>query len=818
LFNLPFALITLIDAERQWLKSAEGMAQGSEHPRNVSFCAHAILDPSKPLIVSDATQDPRFTANPLVTGSTGIRFYAGVPILNEAGEALGAFCILDVQARSLSTDDIEDLEGLAFSVSKLIQADTAALKWRESEENHRWAVALSPQSLWTANSEGKIIQAGDRLLAMLGATLEQVHGTGWTRYLAPEERDEVTRAWDCSVRTGLPLDIEFRFFLKDGSPHWFRSRAMPRYDPSGKIVRWYGTIEDVTDRKMAELALKQREDRLETVLESTTDLVAFYDTNWRITYMNSALKEMQQLREMMGKVIWEAMPELQGTELEHHLLSAKATNEPRQFEWFSSILNAWIEVNAYPTPEGLSVFLRNVNEVHQLQHERRNAQQRLIFQASHDALTGLPNRMRLHDQLTGLLAGATQPSSFTLMVLGLDSFKAVNDTLGPAIGDKLLQQVAERLRQNAPRGTRVARLGGDEFSILQTGLVDPQQVVTSASALIEVIGKPYEVDGNTILVSASIGMAVAPEDGASPDQLLRAAGIALYRAKEEARGTWRLFAPDMQQRLEERERLRLGLSSALARQEFILFYQPLIDLPSGRVGGFEALLRWKHPLRGFVSPTEFIPAAEESGLIVPMGTWILRQACQEAMRWPGEIRVAVNLSPVQFRAPDLPKTVSSILEETGLPPGRLKLEITEAVLLQDSEANLATLHALRQIGVLLVLDDFGTGYSSLGYLQRFPFDKLKVDQSFVRHLIERQESQAIVQSILGLAKALKIGTTAEGVETQKQLDWLLDAGCGQAQGYLFSRPMPADNILPFLSLAEGNSKPGKCPTIPIVTS
>ncbi|EFH11482.1 putative bifunctional diguanylate cyclase/phosphodiesterase, partial [Teichococcus cervicalis] len=369
---------------------------------------------------------------------------------------------------------------------------------------------------------------------------------------------------------------------------------------------------------------------------------------------------------------------------------------------------------------------------------------------------------------------------------------------GPAAGDALLRQAAQRLAEGGMAGELLAHLGGEDFALLLPGPVTAEAAERRAELALRAIAQPFFVEGSVAMLGLSIGIALSPRHGAGADALLQAASIAMQRAREEGRGGIRPFHPGMLQRLEQRQRLRQDLRAALQRGEFSLAYQPLIDLPSGRVGGFEALMRWQHPRCGAVSPAEFIPVAEESGLIVAMGAWALRTACATAAGWPEGMRVAVNLSPAQFRSPGLVETVRQALDGAGLAPGRLKLEITESVLLQDSAANLAMLHALRDLGVMVVLDDFGTGYASLSYLQRFPFHKLKIDQLFVRRLIERDDSRKIVTSILGLARALGIGTTAEGVESQEQLDWLAREGCGQVQGFLLGRPMPPEAVAGYL--------------------
>jgi len=427
--------------------------------------------------------------------------------------------------------------------------------------------------------------------------------------------------------------------------------------------------------------------------------------------------------------------------------------------------------------------------------ERKQAEARIAYMAHHDALTDLPNRVLFHDRLAELLARVRRRGeSLAIHCLDLDHFKGVNDTLGHPIGDELLQAVAQRLGQCLRDSDMVARLGGDEFAVVQFPLTSPHEAGALANKLIEVVSRPYEVHGHEFVVGASIGIALAPGDGEAADVLLRNADMALYRAKAEGRGSAHFFEPEMDRRIQARRMLELDLRKAFANGEFELFYQPLINLNANAVSGFEALLRWRHAERGMIAPAEFIPLAEEIGLIVPLGEWVLRKACTEAMRWPAELKVAVNLSSAQFRSRGVVKAVLTALAYSRLPANRLELEITESVLLGETEANLATLHQLREIGVRISMDDFGTGYSSLSYLRSFPFDKIKIDRSFVKELSERPDCVAIIRAVAGLGMSLGIATTAEGIETPEQLERVRAEGCTEVQGYLFSPPRPASEL------------------------
>ena len=378
--------------------------------------------------------------------------------------------------------------------------------------------------------------------------------------------------------------------------------------------------------------------------------------------------------------------------------------------------------------------------------------------------------------------------------LDLDQFKAVNDTFGHHAGDKLLKIVAERLCGLVRETDTIARMGGDEFVIVQAPIADPADATSLAQRVIKLLSEPYDIDGHQAVIGASIGISVGPGDGTSPDKLLRNADLALYRAKGDGRGTFRFFEPVMDLQMQTRRLMEQDLRKALPAGEFELHYQPVVNLASNEISGFEALIRWNHPTKGLISPASFIPLAEEIGFIVPMGEWVIRQACATAAQWPDHLHIAVNISAVQFRNPGLMQVIIGALAASGLHPTRLEIEITETVLLHNKEATLAVLHQLRELGIRIAMDDFGTGYSSLTYLQSFPFDKIKIDRSFVKDITENSGSLNIVRAVAALANGMGMTATAEGVETTEQLDRIASEGCTEMQGFLFSKPLPAREI------------------------
>jgi diguanylate cyclase (GGDEF)-like protein len=431
--------------------------------------------------------------------------------------------------------------------------------------------------------------------------------------------------------------------------------------------------------------------------------------------------------------------------------------------------------------------------------ERQRSEGRIAHMARHDALTDLPNRVLMRERLEHELKRVKRGECLAVLCLDLDQFKGVNDALGHPIGDELLKLVADRLRGCTREPDTVARLGGDEFAIIMTQMQEPTDAAALSKRIRKSIIKPYQIEGHQIVTDISIGISIAPFDAEEADPLLRNADMALYGAKADGRGTYRFFEPEMNTRMKARRELEMDLRKALVGKEFELYYQPLVNLQSNDVNAFEALLRWNHPKRGMISPADFIPVAEETGLIVPLGEWVLKAACYEAIDWPDHIKVAVNLSPAQLNNRNLLNMVTGALAESGMPAQKLQLEITESVLLQNTFATLATLHELRKLGVQIALDDFGTGYSSLSYLRSFPFDKIKIDRSFIQDLSTGTEPVAIVQAVANLAKCLNMTSTAEGVETQQQMDMLMSMGCTEMQGFLFSRARPANEIRQFFS-------------------
>src|SRR6478609_7907012 len=553
-----------------------------------------------------------------------------------------------------------------------------------------------------------------------------------------------------------------------------------------------------------EVELKQLNRRVDIALNNMTHGLCMFDAEQKLIVCNKTYVQMYALTPELSKpgTLLQAIENYRttvgnGAIANPEQVAAATAIHAREASAFTQELmdGRIVAVSQKPMQDGGWVA------VHEDITERRRAEAKIAHLARHDMLTNLPNRVLFREHLEDAYQRLQPGRGFAVHCLDLDHFKTVNDTLGHPIGDELLKHVAVRLTEAVPSSDFIARIGGDEFAVVQTDVSRPEQCSRLASRIVELISRPYDIDGRHIVIGTSIGIAVAPGDGANPDLLLKNADMALYLAKGDGRGTHRFFEREMDKRLQSRRALELDLRKAIANGEFELYYQPILYLQTGKVSGFEALLRWNHPERGMVSPMDFIPLAEETGLILPLGEWVLRTACTQAAKWPQPVGVAVNLSAMQFKGRNIVQLTLNALASSGLTAARLDLEITESVLLQDETHTLALLHQLREIGVRISMDDFGTGYSSLAYLRHFPFDKIKIDRSFVRDMLVRKDCRAIVRAVVGLARSLGITTIIEGIETKEQLEAARSDGCNEGQGYLFSMPMEAGEVARFLANA-----------------
>jgi diguanylate cyclase (GGDEF)-like protein/PAS domain S-box-containing protein len=560
------------------------------------------------------------------------------------------------------------------------------------------------------------------------------------------------------------------------------------------------THEDVTEREELHARLKVRNFQFDTAINNMSQGLCFFDADHKLIVCNERFIEMYDIPP--GKV-GPGTPLTEIVDLRFEAGSFPAMSREEYLRWRTNVAvsnEAKDSIVELMNGKTFKIRHRPMPDLgwvatHEDITEQRRAEVKIEHMAHYDALTDLANRALLNERLEQALAHFHVDQMVAVHHLDLDQFKAVNDTFGHHAGDKLLKIVADRLRGLVRETDTIARTGGDEFVIVQAPISDPAEATMLAQQIIAWISEPYNIDdGQQATVGTSIGIAVSPGDGNAPDKLLRNADLALYRAKGDGRGTFRFFESAMDEQMQARRIMEQDLRKALPAGEFELYYQPVVNLESNEISGFEALLRWNRPEHGQVPPSTFIPLAEEIGFIVPLGEWVIREACLAAARWPEHLNVAVNISAAQFRGSSLLPVIVNALAASGLHPARLEIEITETVLLHDREATIAVLHQLRSLGIRIAMDDFGTGYSSLTYLQSFPFDKIKIDRSFVKDITENAGSLYIVRAVAALANGMGMAATAEGVETKEQLDKIAAVGCTEMQGYLFSRPLPVAEI------------------------
>ncbi|MGZ5828086.1 MAG: EAL domain-containing protein [Xanthobacteraceae bacterium] len=627
----------------------------------------------------------------------------------------------------------------------------------------------------------------------LGKTAEELFTPDQAESL--NKRDEEV----LSSKTPVFLDAHPNMARPDSSQIVTSTRLAVR-DNDGKPTYIVTVVEDVTERKRLEAERDRNREFLNLIIDNIPSSIMVKDArDRRYVLANHAAESYLGIprESIIGKAAHEVMSKATAEIVTQQDEDQLKSNGRLFFDEFK--INSPTQGSRVVTSNRVTIFdtrgkpqylVSVVDDV----TDRKRADARIAHLAHHDVLTDLPNRLLFRDQLEQALHRMQDGENVAVLYCDLDNFKDVNDTLGHPAGDALLKAVAVRLRDCIGEQNTAARLGGDEFAIIQTGVKSPSDVTELVQRIYEVIRKPIQSGHHQFTADASFGIAIAPHDGTDPDQLLKNADMALYGAKSDGRSTYRFFESAMDARVKARRALEVDLRDAINAGDFKLHYQPVIKLSDNKIMSCEALLRWNHPKRGDVPPSEFIPVAEETGLITSLGEWVLKTACAEAMSWPEDIKVAINVSPVQFRSQTLPLTIIAALAATGLPAQRLIIEITEAVLIRDDAAALDMLNQLRVLGVQIAMDDFGTGYSSLSYLQRFPFDKIKIDRSFITNIAEKDGSPAIVQAVVDIARSRNITTTAEGVETTEQLELLRELGCTEMQGYLFSPAVPANEL------------------------
>jgi diguanylate cyclase (GGDEF)-like protein len=716
---------------------------------------------------------------------------------------------LSASLRDLQVYAIRDLRERHAAAE---ERDVLNARLAEQHEQLDAALANMLQGVAMFDAEQQLIVCNQRYADMYGLTPEQVKPGTTVREILQfriangfyhvSDTERFVDSW-----TGSFGEVSSRIQeLADGRVISVTRRSMAN---GGRLV----THEDITERQKLHAQLEQQHKllesqearlrlqnlQLEAALDNMVQGLAMFDSDQSLVLCNRRYAQIYGLspeQVQLGTSLQQIIAHREGNGLHSKKSSPEIINsmlcqdDDAKFAQFHNQLSdgRCVAITVQRMTDGGTVT------THHDITEQRRSEAKIAHMALHDTLTGLPNRVLLNERLEEALSRTRRGEIVAAHILDLDHFKHVNDTLGHPAGDKLLRMVADRLRSLVRETDTVARMGGDEFAIVQIAIAAPADATALAQRIITVIGAPYEIDSHQVVIGASVGIAIGPLDGLSSDEIMRNADLALYRAKGDGRGALRFFEPEMDAQMQARRALECDLRRAIPAGQFELHYQPIVNLATNEISGFEALIRWQHPERGMITPGSFIPLAEETGLIVPLGEWAMRQACATAVRWPGDFKLAINLSPAQFRNAGLLNAIVNALAMSGLEPERLELEITETILLQDSEATLTTLYRLRELGVRIVMDDFGTGYSSLSYLQSFPFDKIKIDRSFVKDIADNQGSLNIVRAVAALAKGLGMAATAEGVETAEQLDSIRAEGCSEMQGFLFSRPLPANEI------------------------
>jgi len=679
---------------------------------------------------------------------------------------------------------------------------------RTSEEVFRRAAMMAADLVHEYDRTGGRIQWYGDVDRVLGCSPGEFPRTveGWEKVIHPEDRGRVTSAALRHFQSGEPFFEEYRVQTRDGRlMHWHHAGTLLPA-AGGRPARSIGTISDISGRRQIEEALRVSERRYRALFER--NLAGVYRTTieGRILDCNESFARIfgySSREEVLRQAAWDfyIRPEDRQAAVAKLIERQSLTNYELCLRRKDASL-VWVlqNENLVEGQDGLlSVIEGTIIDI----SERKRAEEQVKHLAFHDPLTNLPNRLLFNDRLTLAVAQAHRHNQrLAVLFLDLDRFKVINDSLGHSVGDELLRQVAERIQEHVREGDTVARLGGDEFTLLVPGITAEEDAAKIARKICEAIHDPFWIDGRELFVTTSVGVSVYPSDGHDSETLIRNADSAMYRAKEQGRDNYQLYTPAMNAKAVERLSLESRLRQAVANEELELHFQPFIDLKTAELLGAEALLRWRHPELGLIPPGEFIPIAELSGLIVPIGEWVLRTACAEARKWHEKgfqgLTVSVNLSSRQFQQSDLVSQVTHALDETGLEPDKLDLEITESNAMQNAEHSINMLWGLKKQGVRISMDDFGTGYSSLNYLKRFPIDRIKLDQSFVRDLPSDKDDAAIAMAVIAMGRSLELAVIAEGVETEEQLAFLKGQNCDQLQGFLLSKPLPPEAFDRFL--------------------
>jgi diguanylate cyclase (GGDEF)-like protein/PAS domain S-box-containing protein len=698
--------------------------------------------------------------------------------------------------------------GLAVRRYDFAERDFAEKALLEGENRFRTLANNMSQLAWMADEKGSIFWYNDRWFDYTGTTLEEMVGWGWKKVHHPDHVQRIVDDISQCFQTGEAWEDTFPLRDRHGNYRWFLSRAVPIRDSRGKVSRWFGTNTDISDSKVLEEALFVEKERAEVTLNCIGDAVICTDISGNVTFLNLVAEKMTgwSCQEAAGRPLAEVFRIIDGvTRLPapDPMEMAIELNKTVALTVNCVLLGrdgseSSIEDSAAPIHNRAGGVIGAVIVFHDVSAARAMSLQ-MVYSAQHDVVTDLPNRILLNDRTTQSISLARRNNrSVAVLFLDLDHFKYINDSLGHDIGDQLLQCVSKRLQTSVRGSDTVSRQGGDEFVILLSEITHPQHAATIADKILRSLNVPCSIEGHDLHIDGSIGISIYPADGDDAETLIKNADTAMYHAKENGRNNFQFFTAEMNLKSVQRQSTESNLRRAIERDEFLLHYQPKINLVTGEITGVEALIRWQQPDRGLVPPAQFVPIAEDCGLILPIGRWVLREACRQAREWQAAglpfKRISVNVSAAEFRGKGFVEGVATVLAETGMDACYLDLELTEGVLMANAESTGATLHALKAMGIHLAVDDFGTGYSSLSYLRQFPIDVLKIDQSFVRQITSDPDDSPIVSAIIDMAKNLKQRVIAEGIETQEQLAFLQARHCAEGQGYLFSQPLPASEF------------------------
>jgi diguanylate cyclase (GGDEF)-like protein len=775
----------------------------------------ACLQRNRTIAVSDFNTDPDWAAHGLRAVQYGYTGCVCVPVPTRSSTAVaGTISVYSRPGHIVDPALAKSIERLAGFLGQLLVVSASSVDEEKAKDSFAELASTIPGVVYqrVVKPDGDIrytyMSEGAKELFGVDAKTVVSDPEALFQHYGPSYRSNFKkRLMDASKELKL-WDVEATINRPDGETRYTHAIAKPRLQNDGSVV-WTGVILDATRMKLAELAAAATEAKTrEAIVESLSQGILLFDANDRLIITNSHFFTLHPGLEdiaVPGASYVDVLTAELHPDRNTHVLRSDMTSEfaerfVRHGNHDHTMVERrigpekWILVNEHCTPDGGTVVL--YTDVSDLKQRER----RIEHLAHHDALTGLANRTLFRKKLEeALTAAEIDGTTVAVMCLDLDRFKGINDTLGHPTGDVLLQTVAKRLEKALRECDTAARLGGDEFALILPGLADSELATSLAWRLINVMSKPVSINGHVVVTGTSIGISLANPKDANADDLLKNADLALYRAKSDGRGTFRFFEEEMDAIAQERRLLELDLRAAIASDGLTVAYQPLVDVFTAQMVGVEALVRWDHPTRGNVPPVNFIPLAEETGLISQIGAWVLRRACEDAVTWPRDIRVAVNVSPAQFRSGKFAEQVQDTLEQTGLPPARLEIEITESLLLRDTQANLATLHRIKALGVRVSMDDFGTGYSSLGNLRSFPFDKIKIDKSFINDMKNSADAAAIVRSVVTLGRSLGMTTTAEGVETRDQLVHLRSEGCSEVQGFYYSEACGSSMIASILN-------------------